>query len=108
MKGRVILQDIVSHQYLAPDGGWAASCQQARTFEHTYLALLDGLEHRDKHTQVVWCFQNPSENMYMPVRPQDSGLVLPCQSCPFCNRSSQVLEVAAGRMAARKALEVHN
>jgi hypothetical protein len=82
MKGRVILQDLVSHNYLAAGDTWVASCQKARTFEHTYLALLEGLEHREK-TQVVWCFQNLRENMYVVVRSYTDDHIYPCVTCPL-------------------------
>ena len=82
MSGRVILQDLRTHSYLGDDGTWVSSCQHARLFDHTYVALLEGLKHAEQ-MQVVWCFQNPSQNLYMPVRPGDEHLVFPWKTCPL-------------------------
>jgi hypothetical protein len=81
MSGRVIVQDTATRRYLGPESSWVESCQQARVFEHTYLALLEGLQHRDKILQVVWCFQNPVENLYIAVRPEHQGRIRPCEIC---------------------------
>lgn len=83
MRGRILLQDLNSHSYLGKDGAWTKTCQQARVFEHTYIALLEGLDQEDKHTQVVWCFRDPSSNLYMAVRPGDNGKLYPCEACPL-------------------------
>ena len=80
MSGRIILQDMRTHCYLGDDGAWETSCQQARLFDRAYLAVLEGLKHPEQ-MQVVWCFQNPSQNLYMPVRPGDEHLVFPCEAC---------------------------
>jgi hypothetical protein len=85
MEGRVILQDLTTHSYLAKDNSWAESCQRARVFEHTYEAVLEGLEHREKVLQVVWCFQNPAKNMYLPVKAEDSDRIYECVSCPLAH-----------------------
>lgn len=86
MRGRIILQDVATQFYLAADSSWVKGCQQARVFEHTYLALLEGLDHHEKTTQVVWCFKNRDMNMYLAVRPGDSNCVQPCVFCPLAGR----------------------
>src|SRR6516162_9747571 len=83
MRGRILLQDLETHRYFAGEGMWAAGCQQAKVFEHTWMALQEGLNHADRTTQVVWCFGDPSENMYMLVRPYDGAVVYPCGTCPL-------------------------
>ena len=83
MKGRIILQDLVGHGYLANDGSWVNQCQGARAFERLYLALLDGLNHSEKHLQIVWCFRNPALNIYLPVRAQDNDRLNCCEVCPL-------------------------
>lgn len=87
-KGRVILQDLETHSYLAGDSSWASSCQQAKVFEHTYVALLEGLNYHPKALQVVWCFRNPSMNMYLPVNPADGARVVACDFCPLTQRAA--------------------
>jgi hypothetical protein len=83
MRGRIILQDISTHRYLAPDNSWTQSCQQAKVFEHTYQALLEGLSLHNTPTQMVWCFRNPAANLYVAVHPQDSNRIQACVSCPL-------------------------
>src|SRR3974377_2290274 len=80
MRGRILLQDLLSHYYLAPKGTWTSNCQDARVFEHTYMALQEGLNLRDRPSQVVWCFRNPSSSMYLPVRSLDADKISPCAS----------------------------
>ena len=87
-RGRVILQDLHTHCYLSSDNSWVGSCQRARVFEHTYLALLEGLGHPQKALQVVWCFQNPARNMYVSVKPEDSARIYACSHCPLSGSSS--------------------
>ena len=87
MKGRIILQDLSSHQYLGSDGFWTPSCQEAKQFERTYQALQQGLDYTDKRTQVVWCFQDPTQNLYMLVDPNQTASVFPCLTCGLTNRS---------------------
>ena len=82
MRGGIILQDLLTHDYLTPAGAWAPTCQEARLFDHTYLALLEGLQHRDRATQVVWCFRNPSLSLFLPVHASDSHRVIACATCP--------------------------
>lgn len=89
MSGRVILQDLLNHRYLGSGGSWVTSCQNAIVFEHTYQAALEGLHHPE-HTQVVWCFRNPSQNLYMAVRPDEERAVSPCDTCPLADATSQV------------------
>ena len=86
MNGRVILQDTTTGLYLAADGSWVKSCQQAKVFEHTWGAFLQGLEHADKRMQVVWCFKDPDLNMYAPVKAE--GDIRPCTSCPMARLKS--------------------
>ena len=81
MSGRVIVQDVDTRLYLDENSSWVESCQQARTFEHTYSALLEGLEHHNKTLQIVWCFQNPELNMYLAVRPGEGERIRPCTIC---------------------------
>jgi hypothetical protein len=50
---------------------------------------LKGLSFRTGPLQVVWCFRNPAENMYMAVHPQDSDRIRPCVSCPMANRPNR-------------------
>ena len=83
MNRRIIMQEPTTRLYLAPDGSWTNNCQQARTFEHTYLALLEGMNHCEKTLQVVWCFRDPSLNMYLSVRPGEEALTCPCIECPL-------------------------
>jgi len=68
MRGRVILQEIESGFYLDASSRWVAGCQEARVFEHTWMALPEGLSHKEKALQVVWCFRAPTQNLYYPVR----------------------------------------
>ena len=91
MSGRVILQDLSTHRYLTPDDCWAESCQQAKVFEHTYQALLRGLDFHARPIQVVWCFRNPAENMYIAVQPDDSDKIRACVFCPLARRPGQQL-----------------
>jgi hypothetical protein len=86
MRGRIILQEVSTGAYVADDGSWVESCQQAKVFEHIYLALLRGLDIRDKCLQVVWCFRNPAASMYLPVRPEDGERVRTCGECPLMGR----------------------
>lgn len=95
MNGRIILQDLLNHTYLSLEETWVESCQQARVFEHTYQALLEGLQHTDRHSQVVWCFQNPSENMYVLVRPENKDRIFPCENCPLACRATRDAEQRA-------------
>lgn len=89
MSGRIILQDLSTHRYLAPDNSWAESCQQAKVFEHTYQALLTGLSFHAGPMQVVWCFRNPAANMYIAVHPSDGDRIRACVSCPLAGRPRQ-------------------
>ncbi len=82
-RGRVILQDLQTHSYLSSDNSWVGSCQRARVFEHTYLALLEGLGYPQKALQVVWCFQNPARNMYVAVKAEDTDRIHGCSQCPL-------------------------
>ena len=81
MDGRIILQEISTHRYLAADDSWAESCQQAKAFEDTCQALLKGLSFHTRPMQVVRCFRNPAANMYIAVHPSDSDRIRPCVSC---------------------------
>ena len=83
MKRRIIIQEPTTRLYLAPDGTWTNNCQKARTFEHTYLALLEGINYSERALQVVWCFRNPALNMYLSVRPEDDALTCACAECPL-------------------------
>ena len=80
---RIIMQEVNTCLYLAPDGSWTANCQDAKTYERTYQALLEGIGYSDRVLQVVWCFRNPSINLYMNVRPGQEGLTHPCLQCPL-------------------------
>src|SRR5215471_3863546 len=64
MRGRILLQDLRTLRYFAGEGMWATGCQQAKGFEYTWMALQEGLNHANRTTQVVWCFGDPSANMY--------------------------------------------
>src|SRR5262245_48604709 len=59
MSRRVFLQDLDSHYFLSEDNTWVKTCQQARVFPHTYLGLLEGLQHTERRTQVLWCLTSP-------------------------------------------------
>jgi hypothetical protein len=83
MSRRIIMQEVATRLYLAPDGSWTRNCQEAKTFEHTYLALLEGLRYSGKKLQVVWCFRDPSLNMYLPVRPEAEASACHCVDCPL-------------------------
>jgi hypothetical protein len=83
MSGRVIIQDVQTRLYLGKNCSWVESCQQAKLFEHAYSAILEGLDFQDRTVQVVWCFQNPQINMYMPARAGDEGRIVPCVTCPM-------------------------
>ncbi|HTL55218.1 MAG TPA: hypothetical protein VL361_06035 [Candidatus Limnocylindrales bacterium] len=83
MSRRIIMQEVNTCLYLAPNGSWTANCQAAKTYEHTYQALLEGMRYGDKVLQVVWCFRNPSMNLYMNVRPGLEGLTHACLECPL-------------------------
>ena len=83
MNRRIIMQEPTTRLYLAPDGSWTNNCQQARTFEHTYLALLEGMNHYEKTLQVVWCFRDPALNMYLSVRPGEETRTCQCIECPL-------------------------
>lgn len=83
MSRRIIMQEVDTRLYLAPDGSWTHDCQEAKTFDHTYLALLEGLGYSAKKLQVVWCFRNPSLNMYLPVRSETEAVVCQCVGCPL-------------------------
>ena len=82
MRGRVLLQDVRSGRYFGEKGEWTLNCQQSKLFEHTYQAMLEGLEHSGV-LQVVWCFRNPSRNFYVLVREDEHFDVLPCVRCPL-------------------------
>lgn len=77
------MQEVTTRRYLAADGSWTENCQRAKTFAHTYLALLEGMDHSEKTIQVVWCFRNPDLNMYLTVKPGDEALTRPCLACPL-------------------------
>ena len=83
MSRRIILQEVNTCLYLATNGSWTANCQEAKKYDHTYQALLEGMTHSDKVLQVVWCFRNPSMNLYMNVRPGQELLTHPCLQCPL-------------------------
>ena len=83
MDRRVIIQESSRRLYLGADNTWTSDCQQAKTFEHTYLALLEGLNHPSKSLQVVWCFRDPALNMYLSVRPGDETPPCQCVQCPL-------------------------
>ena len=87
MRGRILLQRLDTRRYLGTAGEWADSCQKARIFEHTYQALLEGLEHPES-TQEVWCFRNPTRNLYTAVRPEDDPGVLPCEACSLADSAT--------------------
>jgi hypothetical protein len=78
-----MVQDLASRFYLGGDSSWVENCQAAREFEHTHLALLQGLHHAEKALQVVWCFQNPTLNLYIPVDPAQQDQVRPYGFCPL-------------------------
>jgi hypothetical protein len=86
MKGRIILQDLFNRSFLSTDGTWVSSCDQPRVFEHTYIALLEALKYPDKRTQILWCFENPTQNIYLLVRPDASSRILQCETCPVAER----------------------
>lgn len=77
------MQEPVSRLYLGRDGSWTRDCQQARTFDHTYLALLEGMNYSDKALQIVWCFRDPALNMYLSVRPGQEAPTCACVECPL-------------------------
>jgi hypothetical protein len=83
VNGRIILQDISTRLYMDNDHSWTRNCQEAKSFEQTYHALLEGLSHKEKRLQVVWCFQNPTLNMYVAVHPEDNDRIHACVSCPL-------------------------
>jgi hypothetical protein len=87
MNGRIILQDLLNHLYLGIDNSWVKSCQQARVFKHTYLALLEALHHPDRASQVVWCFQKPDLNFYIAAKSEDTVRIHRCVSCPLLGRT---------------------
>lgn len=95
MSGRVIIQDTKTRCYLGQGSSWVESCQEARTFEHTYTALLEGLGHRDKTLQVVWCFQHPEQNFYVAVRPGDEAHIRPCATCKLAAAMPKSVTVPA-------------
>jgi hypothetical protein len=78
-----MVQDLTSRFFLGRDSSWVESCQSAREFEHTHLALLQGVQHAEKALQVVWCFQNPSLNLYISIDPGQQDQVRPCGFCPL-------------------------
>ena len=82
MKRRVILQDLRSGRYLSEDDRWVEDCQRAKAFEHTYLALREGISRLDVDcTQLVFCFEDPSRNLYFRIR--GSRPTLACNKCPL-------------------------
>lgn len=97
MRGKVLLQDLVSRCYLAIDNSWVESCQSAKVFDHTWAALFQGLKYRDKRLQVVWCFRNPASSFYAPVSVGGDGLMGQCGRCPFdiC-RQTELTRLATG------------
>src|SRR5215831_20378332 len=86
MSRRIYLQDLESHYYLSEDGTWVKTCQQAKVFPHTYLALLEGLKQTERRTQVLWCLGSPRLNIYVLVRPHDDVRTQPCSTCPLLQR----------------------
>ena len=92
MSRRIYLQDLESHYYLSEDNTWVKTCQQARVFPHTYLALLEGLQHKERRTQVLWCLGGPKLNVYVLVRPRDDDHTQACESCPLlqCGPSARL------------------
>lgn len=95
MDGRIILQELATHRYLAADDSWSESCRQAKVFEHTYQALLKGLSFHTQPMQVVWCFRNPAANMYIAVHPSDSDRIRACISCPLTGSPMEVRSAAS-------------
>ncbi len=85
-EGRIILQDLASHCYLTSDRSWVKSCQEAKEFDHVFQALVEAVRQPDKHPQVVWCFRNPSLNLYFAVSPGDKEHLFPCKTCPIAGR----------------------
>jgi hypothetical protein len=69
MRGTIVLQDMKSARYLAADGDWVTNPGEARQFEHTWAALLEGLAHRGKQLQVLWSLPGPAEHIRIPVGP---------------------------------------
>ncbi len=83
-----LLQELGRGKFFAEDGTWVADCRDAREFEHTHLALLQGIAFRDRKTQVVLCLGCPQASMYIACHPEDSGEVTPCEICPHLGVSS--------------------
>ena len=86
MRTKIILQDLDSQFYLSTDGTWVSSCQEARTFEHTYSALIEGLQHTEKRPEIVWCFGDPRMTLYISVRGEDKNHLHRCERCPLLAR----------------------
>ena len=82
MRWRILLQEIVTRSYLAPGGLWVKSCNQAKEFERTDLAILEAGNHSQKILQLVWCFYDPQLTMCMTVKSADELLTSRCISCP--------------------------
>src|SRR5947207_8508795 len=79
---RIVLQDLASGCYLSPDRSWVSGCLEAMTFEHTSLAVLEGVKHSERRSQIVWCFEHPSTSLYISVYAQVNGRVRACENCP--------------------------
>jgi len=79
---RIVLQDLASRRYLSADGTWVSSCLEAMTFEHTCMAVLEGVKHRETRCQIVWCFEPPSTSLYLSVFGEDLSRVRACENCP--------------------------
>ena len=82
----IILQSFASGRYLGPNHTWVTSCQEARRFDHTYMAALEGLKHSER-CQIVWCMGNPKMSIFVSVRAEDSSAVFPCKACPLAAKS---------------------
>jgi hypothetical protein len=87
MSDRILLQDLESHEYLGANGEWVEGCDVAQVFEHTWMALQEGLNHKGRATQVVWCFGNPALSMYMLVRPMKKGRPVSAKILGACRDS---------------------
>ena len=81
VKGRFILQDLHSRQYLMENEKWGEDCLQAMPFEHAYMALRKAVQYPERDCQVVWCFDRPDLNIYFCLRAGKD--TIPCGKCPL-------------------------
>lgn len=51
------------------------------------MAMLEGLKHGGRMLQVVWCFRNPSVNLYAPVKVGEE--IRACVECPLVERQGR-------------------